>query len=93
MDAVTQSAPQRADAPRAVCPIDGRDVDVVMYSALSSLSWLGTFYDSVPVRRVMMFLGIYYLSALKHWRQTWRSVVNRSHAIRPQAICATDGSG
>ena len=54
----------------------------------------GDVYESGPVRRrILTFRGIYYLSALKHWRRAWASVVNRKNAIRPQAICATDGSG
>ena len=69
-----------------------RDIFGVQRAVISFLA--GDVYDSGPARRrVMMFRGIYYLGALKHWRQTWRSVVNRSHAIGPQAICATDGSG
>jgi hypothetical protein len=54
----------------------------------------GDVYESGPVRRrILAFRGIYYLSALKHWRRAWASAVNRKNAIRPQAICATDGSG
>ena len=69
-----------------------RDIFGVQRAVISFLA--GDVYDSGPVRRrVMMFRGIYYLSALKHWRTAWHSVLNRKNAIRPQAICATDGSG
>ena len=69
-----------------------RDIFGVQRAVISF--WAGNVYDSGPVRRrVMMFRGIYYLSAIKHWRQAWRSVVNCNNAIRPQAIRATDGSG
>ena len=69
-----------------------RDIFGVQRDVISFLP--GDVYDSEPVRRrVMMFGGIYYLSAIKHWRQAWRSVVNRNNAILPQAIRATDGSG
>jgi flavin-dependent dehydrogenase len=69
-----------------------RDIFGVQRAVISFLA--GDVYESGPVRRrVMMFRGIYYLSSIKHWRQAWRSVVNRNNAIRPQAICATDGSG
>ena len=69
-----------------------RNIFGVQRAVISFLA--GDVYDSGPVRRrVMIFRGIYYLSSMKHWRQAWRSVVNRNKAIRPQAICATDGSG
>ena len=69
-----------------------RDIFGVQRAVISFLA--GDVYDSGPVRRrVMMFRGIYYLSSIKHWRQAWRSVVNRNNAILPQAIRATDGSG
>ena len=69
-----------------------RNIFGVQRAVISFLA--GDVYDPGPVRRrVMMFRGIYYLSSIKHWRQAWRSVVNRHNAIRPQAICATDGSG
>ena len=69
-----------------------RDIFGVQRAVISFLA--GDVYDAGPVRRrVMLFRGIYYLSALKHWRTAWHSVLNRKNAIRPQAICATDGSG
>jgi hypothetical protein len=69
-----------------------RDIFGVQRAVISFLA--GDVYDSGPVRRrVMMFRAIYYLSSIKHCRQAWRSVVNRTKAIRPQPICATDGSG
>jgi len=69
-----------------------RDICGVQRAVISFLA--GDVYDSGPVRRrVMAFRGIYYLSALKHWRHAWASVRNRKSAIRPQTIYATDGSG
>ena len=69
-----------------------RDIFGVQRAVISSLA--GNVYDSGPVRRrVMMFRGIYCLSAIKHGRQAWRSVVDCNNAILPQAIRATDGSG
>ena len=69
-----------------------RDLFGVQRAVISFLA--GDVYDSGPVRRrVMAFRGIYYLSALKHWRRTWRSVLTRKNAIRAQTIYATDGSG
>ncbi len=69
-----------------------RNIFDVQRAVISFLA--GDVYNSGPVRRrVMVFRGIYYLSALKHWRRAWASVVNRKNAIQPQAICATDGSG
>ena len=69
-----------------------RDIFGVQRAVISFLA--GDVYDSGPVRRrVMAFRGIYYLSALKHCRHAWRSVLNRKNAIRAQTIYATDGSG
>ena len=69
-----------------------RDIFGVQRAVISFLA--GDVYDSGPVRRRMIaFRGIYYLSSIKHWPSSGRSVVNRKSAIRPQTIFATDGSG
>jgi len=69
-----------------------RNIFGIQRAVISFLA--GDVYESGPVRRrVLMFRAIYYISALKHWRRAWQSVVNRRNAILPQTICATDGSG
>jgi hypothetical protein len=50
--------------------------DIFRCAARCHLFLAGDVYDSGPVRRrVMMFRGIYYLSALNTGVRTWRSVV------------------